>query len=571
MDQKIFDALKQIAIIPQLKRIQHHHFTCCTLEQRLGPIVRNNDIIIVTGAFRGDESKGKQIDALCQFEEIQLVVRANSGQNAGHTIYLPNGIKFTTHGVPSGVFRRKKCLMNSEQVLDPWTLMNQEIARLAEHNIPYDNLYAGNFHIVAPYHKLYDLICSADNSSTLQGMSPVHMSKVDKKTLRLDDLFRPEKEQFDIIMNDMELFTQMRERKRLSYEDILKRCEEMNKDRERFPEHIIGFLRAELKIKYLIDLYKKTVSENPAFPKRTDSFELIQSTLDSGGKVLIEGSQSGLISSTYEKTYRDGTAADTTPAGLLASTGLPPGKYRTAVINVHKVPPSKVGRGVHVGGFAPQDYFSKQNKRTVKDLEGMCEDTQAIRAAYFSSIQENGILKPNKYTDKDGTEYLVGEAMAIAHAKELEEFGATTGKPRMLGIFDCVQLNETLKRQGSLLSISAMDRLDKWEKVGLVVAYVYHSPDGNASESNGRKYENSHIIKPGDTLPCAHVLEHCYPIIKVMDGWPGHSIAGEHEQDWEPHENAQAFCSEIETLTGAEILSIGKGKLPQDLIYLKRR
>eukprot|EP00966_Prymnesium_polylepis_P003812 86647-Prymnesium_polylepis.1 len=43
-----------------------------------------------------------------------------------------------------------------------------------------DRLFIGNVHLVCPHHKLLDLIGSwaAPNLSTLQGMGPVHASKV---------------------------------------------------------------------------------------------------------------------------------------------------------------------------------------------------------------------------------------------------------------------------------------------------------------------------------------------------------------------------------------------------------
>jgi len=573
MDQQTFEALKGIETIPELAKNPRHNYSICTLEERLDPIIQQNDIIIVAGAFFGDEGKGKTIDAIARNQLIQLIVRVNSGQNAGHTIYDPvRGIKFVTHAVPSGILLGKKCLINSECEIDPWTLMNDEIAQLVAHDIPYDKLYIGNVHIVTPYHKLLDFMRSPDNASTLQGISPAHSSKVSKTGLRLDDLFRPEQEQEKILLRDMETFWAMMQYKGYTNETLIEKIKDMNKEYTRFPEHILGFLKAEHKIKYLTDLYKKTVVDNKGFPKRTDSQRMIQDTAASGGKLLFELSQSILLSNAQGTHWRSSTSANTSAAGAYASAGLEPGRYRVVTINVQKTPPSRVGVGANPAGFVPQDYFSRQKIRTLDSLKGKCEDEAAIQSAYFSAVGPNGILEPREYIDKDGTRYLVGEAMAINQCVKLEECGATTKKPRVLGLLDCVMQGEVVRSQGKYVSISGIDRLDDWEKVGIIVGYVYHAPDNRESDSNGVVYKNSHIIHIGEPVPCDHVLKYCHPIIKVMKGWKGKPIAaGKRNPDEPLPKRLQAFIGEFDRLTGSETISIGNGKEPQDLIYIRRR
>ncbi len=55
---------------------------------------------IVMGGQWGDEGKGKLTDALAAAADV--VVRANGGSNAGHTISTPAGV-FKMHLVPSGI------------------------------------------------------------------------------------------------------------------------------------------------------------------------------------------------------------------------------------------------------------------------------------------------------------------------------------------------------------------------------------------------------------------------------------------------------------------------------------
>ena len=57
--------------------------------------------IVLIGAQWGDEGKGKVTDLLG--ERVQYVVRYQGGNNAGHTVVLPDGRKFALHLLPSGV------------------------------------------------------------------------------------------------------------------------------------------------------------------------------------------------------------------------------------------------------------------------------------------------------------------------------------------------------------------------------------------------------------------------------------------------------------------------------------
>ena len=57
--------------------------------------------IVLIGAQWGDEGKGKVTDLLG--ERVEYVVRYQGGNNAGHTVVLPDGRKFALHLMPSGV------------------------------------------------------------------------------------------------------------------------------------------------------------------------------------------------------------------------------------------------------------------------------------------------------------------------------------------------------------------------------------------------------------------------------------------------------------------------------------
>lgn len=190
---------------------------------------------------------------------------------------------------------------------------------------------------------------------------------------------------------------------------------------------------------------------------------------------------------------------------------------------------------------------------------------------FFDSIKENGVLEPRLYADKTG-EYSINTAMAIASSKKHGESGATTLKPRVCGLFDCVHHFHVNSKQGPYLSISAIDRGDFYDKVGITIAYIYYHRDGKVLDSNGVKYRNGQIIKAGDKLPCEGVLSFCYPIIKIIDGWKDTPVAfDKFELGQSLPKNLQKFLGLIEHFTGAKIISIGNGPNTENLIYLERK
>jgi adenylosuccinate synthase len=572
--RQVFAGLSGLPRIPELDIAPQRTYVESTLEEVLFPLIRDNDVIVVSGAFFGDEGKGKTVDAIARHPLIRMIMRANSGENAGHTVVV-DGVKYVFHLMPSGILiPGKTSLIGPECVMDPITFMG-EAEQLTRNGKSYDNLYIGNVQITTPYHKLMDFLGNPTNSSTLRGISPVHSSKMKKRGLRLDDLFRPADEQAKILLKDMEEYIGMLRFKGLEDARIIEMCDELNSGgNKRIPDHVIGFLKAgenvSDKIDFMIDLYDGAVVSNSAFPKQADTRRMLRMGLKRGEKCLIECAQSYWLRNPNVKHWRSSTSADTGASGTIASAGYNPRKYRTIVINVEKQPDSRVGLGENVSGFVPQDWFSSRGIDTLEKLKGKCERVEDIAHLYFDSVSSNGILRPVVYEDTDGTGYMVGEALAIAWARKFGECGATTKKPRVLGLFDCVMGYEMNDEQGPYLTISAMDRFDDCDKVGIVVGYVFHDPRGRKVFSEGVWYENGTAIRPGDQIPGEQVLRHCHQIIKVMDGWKGTPIWSEKRKPGDPlPKSLQDFVSAIEQFTEAQVISLGNGEESSGLIYIK--
>jgi adenylosuccinate synthase len=586
LDMIVQEELRKVSRIPELNLEPKQIYLVSSAEKILDPLIRNHDIIVVGGAFFGDEAKGKSVAGASRNLDVTMVLRSNSGANAGHTVYF-NGKKYVFHNVPSAMLEENVTnYIGAECVVDPVALMNDELSQLINESIDYkDRLFIGNVQLVTPYHRLMDLVKNLpdeipedlndlrlNNASTLQGISPVHESKIRKTGLRLNDLFGDEERQKEIIEKDMLRYVGELSARGIDKEKLLEICEHVNKDKERIPEHIINFLKADDKAKYLVDLYKETVIANESFPEMRNVKHEIQARLEEGEKLLIEGPQSYWLSNKVENYWGSATSPDTTLAGVLSSAGVNIQDHPFVLINVHKAPgSSRVGRGANPTGHVPQTYYSDQGINKLSDLpDGACTDFNAIQKLFWDSIGENGILNPIEYKDDSGT-YLINEAMAIAESIQFGEKGATTEKPRVTCLFDCVAHAAVMREQGPYTSISAVDRGDDYDKIGMAIAYVYMHSEGKTEMSNGKKYNNGDIIKCNDPYPTENVLAHCHPIVKVMEGWKDEPIAADKRDSKAPLPlGVHNFLAHIEYFTGAEIISIGNGPETDNLIYLKK-
>ena len=149
---------------------------------------------ILIGAQWGDEGKGKIIDVLT--EGVDVVVRTQGGNNAGHTVNL-KGKKYVLHLVPSGILRRgKKCVIGNGVVVDPVGLV-EEIEGLRQSGIRCEGslFLSETAHVVFPYHRELDAHRETSKGqnkigTTKRGIGPAYGNKVDRTGLRMADLIR---------------------------------------------------------------------------------------------------------------------------------------------------------------------------------------------------------------------------------------------------------------------------------------------------------------------------------------------------------------------------------------------
>lgn len=152
--------------------------------------------IAIIGGQWGDEGKGKIVDYIA--ENIDVVLRAQGGANAGHTVIV-NGKKFIFHLIPSGIIHKNvKAVIGNGMVLDLAELIN-EIKFLNKNGIETAGrlFVSDRAHITLPFHKYIDQ--QGERSSkekkigtTGRGIGPTYMDKIARVGIRIADLYEGE-------------------------------------------------------------------------------------------------------------------------------------------------------------------------------------------------------------------------------------------------------------------------------------------------------------------------------------------------------------------------------------------
>ncbi len=151
---------------------------------------------IIVGAQWGDEGKGKIVDYLT--EHADVVVRAQGGNNAGHTV-IHDGQTYILHLVPSGIlWPDKRCVIGNGVVLDPVALLG-EIDKLAAQGIevtPEKLAISDRAHLTLPYHPKLDANRESVRGgkkigTTGRGIGPTYADKVERSGFRLADYQDP--------------------------------------------------------------------------------------------------------------------------------------------------------------------------------------------------------------------------------------------------------------------------------------------------------------------------------------------------------------------------------------------
>lgn len=152
--------------------------------------------VVIIGAQWGDEGKGKLVDMLSQ--ELDVIVRFQGGNNAGHTIKV-GGEQTILHLIPSGILHKDKiCLIGNGVVCDPEVFL-MEVDKLAARQVdvsPARLKISKKTHLILAYHKALDIArekYKAGNKigTTGRGIGPCYEDKMARIGVRAGDLINP--------------------------------------------------------------------------------------------------------------------------------------------------------------------------------------------------------------------------------------------------------------------------------------------------------------------------------------------------------------------------------------------
>ncbi|WZL73103.1 adenylosuccinate synthase [Clostridiaceae bacterium 35-E11] len=275
--------------------------------------------VVIVGAQWGDEGKGKIIDYLAG--ESDVVVRAQGGNNAGHTVVVGDK-KYALRLIPSGILYPDTInIIGNGVVFDPEGFLG-EIAKLEAEGICTDNIkISDRAHVIFPYHKYIDTLAEASRGkemigTTKNGIGPCYMDKVERSGIRICDLM--EKEIF------IEKVSKQIDRKNEIIEKIYN-GEKLDKD-----EIISKYLDYAEKIRKHVD----------------DTTVTLYDAIKADKKVLFEGAQGTLLDIDLG-TYPYVTSSHPISGGFPVGSGIGPNMIEE-VLGVVKAYTTRVGKGPFV-------------------------------------------------------------------------------------------------------------------------------------------------------------------------------------------------------------------------------
>ncbi|MBR3517756.1 MAG: adenylosuccinate synthase [Lachnospiraceae bacterium] len=234
--------------------------------------------------------------------------------------------------------------------------------------------------------------------------------------------------------------------------------------------------------------YKKMVE-----PYVGDVSAFLCEALKEGKTVLLEG-QLGTLKDTDHGIYPMVTSSNTIAAYGAVGAGIPPYEIKQ-VVTVVKAYSSSVGGG---------DFVS----------EIFGEDADKLRT----------------------------------HGGDGGEFGATTGRPRRVGWFDCVASKYGCRLQGTTdVAFTVLDILNYLDEIPVCVGYDI---DGKVTTD----------------FPVTPKMAGAKPVLKVLPGWKDIDIRGIKKYEDLP-ENCRKYVEFIEEQIGFPITMISNGPAREDIIY----
>ncbi len=290
--------------------------------------------VVIVGAQWGDEGKGKATDLLGS--RVDKVVKFNGGNNAGHTVVIPNpdgtSEKYALHLLPSGILTPGCTPVIGNGVVVDLDVLFHEIDGLEARGIDTSKLVvSANAHVIADYNRTLDKVTerflgSRKIGTTGRGIGPTYADKMNRQGVRIQDLFDEK-----ILREKVEAALELKNQ-------ILTKV----------------YNRRSVEVDEIVE--QLLVHAERLRPMVADTPLLLHEALQAGETVLLEAGQATLLDVDHG-TYPFVTSSSATTGGACTGSGIAPTQI-TRVIGIVKAYATRVGEGPF-----PTELFDEDGER----------------------------------------------------------------------------------------------------------------------------------------------------------------------------------------------------------------
>jgi adenylosuccinate synthase len=379
------------------------------------------------GLQYGDEGKIKIFDKV--FENADVWVRFNGGPNAGHNLESGD-VHIVTHGIPSGIFHQHSLLyIGSGSIINP-DKINLEIREILDLGVSLEDRLSisSNVSLIQPHHILLDGLKGKEVGTTGNGIGPCYADQAQRqlgsrlKNIRLGDY----------LANSSKMLSHVEE----NLQDVIEK-------------HKLS----EIKQKPLIKKFAQETNKLSRYLCEDPLF--LEKLIHNGKNIFFEGANAVMLD------VIKGDVPYVTSSRTLAAAAYTGGdlsvKYHDKTIGVAKAIMSRVGNGPFIAEFGG----------------GRSETHCKAGGGYKFIKSEEDKLYDAKELLKSDDPFHIGIGLRMLG----KEYGATTKRPRRIGMLDLVMLRQNCLINGvDEIYINKFDCLNQYSRsslpgIPLVVAY----------------------------------------------------------------------------------------------------
>jgi adenylosuccinate synthase len=272
--------------------------------------------IVIIGAQWGDEGKGKATDVLGS--RIDMVVKFNGGNNAGHTVVVGDE-RYALHLLPSGILTENVVPVIANGVVVDIEVLFEELDALIARGVDVSRLkVSSNAHVITHYHRTIDKVTERflgkrQIGTTGRGIGPAYSDKINRVGIRIQDIF------------DENILRQKVEGALEQKNQLLVKV----------------FNRRAMTVDEIVDQLLSYADR--LRPMVADTALMINDALNAGDYVLFEGGQATMLDVDHG-TYPFVTSSNSTAGGASTGSGIGPNRI-DRVIGIVKAYTTRVGSG----------------------------------------------------------------------------------------------------------------------------------------------------------------------------------------------------------------------------------